>query len=188
MPRTSRLITITTASLTLGCSGLLADTPPPPARPRLFQQPDGSCATITPSACPPPEEGTCNPPPPTPIDCPPASITAISRQPDGTCIAQSTFDCPASLDCEPLRQPVDCPEALGDAPSIQRHHPYGCALVSADTYTVVPCPPSMEHPLEASYRIEASGDGCIAWFTGNSPCPEGASCNPPPPVEVPCPP
>jgi hypothetical protein len=36
----------------------------------VTRQPDGQCLYTPPVNCPPPDEATCNPPPPIPVECP----------------------------------------------------------------------------------------------------------------------
>ncbi len=193
---TSRVVTITTAAgLTLACGGLPdidPRPPPPPQLSSLTQEADGTCTLYVPANCPPPEEGTtCNPPPPLEQPCPQLeSVHRIERQPDGTCRSTGWFECPDGWSCSEGFTVDDCPPQLGEAESIERNYVYGCVIVSGSTRTqTADCPPQISTALSADYRIEENGDGtCTAWYTGSSGCPEGASCNPPPPADVPCPP
>ncbi|MFT5686961.1 MAG: hypothetical protein ACI8RZ_007918 [Myxococcota bacterium] len=192
----SRIIMITTAAgFTLACSGVpdIDPTPPPRELPTLYQNADGICELNVPYSCPPPEEGmTCNPPPIREEPCPPlASVRQISRQPDGTCQATGPLDCPEAWSCtSDGTVTLECPPQLGESERIETNTVYGCTLITGSQYTqTADCPEGMSHPMQPNYRIEVNEDGsCTAWFTGASHCPEGASCNPPPPRDVACPP
>ena len=157
----------------------------------MFQDGDGTCQLHRSFDCPPPEEGmTCNPPPPEQIACPSLSRTdSITRLADSTCQASGAFECPDDWDCPDGLIPVDCPPQLTEG-TISVNHPYGCVITNGTEHTLTAdCPPSMQRPISPDYRIEANDNGiCTAWFTGDSHCPEGASCNPPPPADVPGPP
>ena len=198
MPR-SRIITITAATgLSIACGGLLgseSDFGNPPAIPltdTLLQKADGTCTLEPVIDCPPPEEGqTCNPPMPTPIDCPPlANPDGISRQDDGTCRLEGVFDCPDTWSCPSLAAlPTECPPQLGDADRIEAHYPYGCEVTRGEERSLTAdCPEDLVRPLDPDYEIFRQSDGrCFADQEAPD-CPKGDFCNPPPPIEVPCPP
>ncbi len=119
------------------------------------------------------------------------SVRQISRLPDGTCQTVGAFDCPEAWSCSGEATITgECPPQLGEADRIEGSYIYGCTLVTGDDRVLTNnCPESMTRPMPANYRIDDNGDGtCTAWFTGDTHCPEGASCNPPPPQDVACPP
>ena len=200
--RRSQLVVIsTTLSVTLGCGGLLGGRGPEGGggqhsgpRTNLYFQADGSCEQYTDIDCPPPEVATCNPPMPEPVPCPPTQIREIARGEDGVCRQKaSVTSCPPDTSCgEPPEQITDCPPvlaALEGAGTLHKTHAYGCGLSAAERWKPVSCPPEMEAPPRDDYTFTVIGDGlCRAFAKDSGHCPPGASCNPPPPQEVVCPP
>ena len=95
-------------------------TPPPgmgggPQTWSIVTMGDGSCAAEANIQCPPPDVGTCNPPPPITITCPAGAKQGgfrIEEQADHTCIVLAPMaDCPAGMSCNPPppRQ-IECPK------------------------------------------------------------------------------
>lgn len=198
MPR-SKIITITAAtSLSIACGGLLGSEPDlgnPPAiqlTDTLHQDLDGTC-TLTPEVeCSPSADAPdCPPPEPAVVDCPPlADAKKITRLDDGTCQLEGSFDCPITWRCpSQAALPIDCPPQLGDADRIAAHYPYGCEVTRGEvTSLTADCPEDLARPLDPNYEIFRQSDGRCFADPGAPDCPEGAFCNPPAPIEVPCPP
>lgn len=219
--RRTRLVTITSATLTLGCAGLMG-----PAEPtaRITLDERGICTRHVSIDCPP--DALCNPPPPEEISCPSFTSQHLTPQQDGTCLQVAKLDCPADtscssepsiIDCPDTRMqsitraadgtctgqrvldcpdrascagvPVsatDCPPSLNKSGTISQSAIYGCYL-DGDP---IACPPMFEpRPLNPDYDVSRNSSGlCTAFYLGSSDCPPDASCNPPMPVNIICPP
>lgn len=218
----SRLVTITSASLALGCGGLGTLAPEPAAH--IALRSDGHCYRSVRVDCPP--DASCNPPPPEEVACPPLAtqryipasdgtcrrdaqldcpadtdcsstihdvacppslVRAITRGEDGQCTARRELECPQGAGCEPFPEaPIDCPEALVAPGTLSLSHVYGCLLDGSPA----DCPPEIPlRPLRDGYVVSVDSDGrCTAFDARPSPCPPDATCNPPPPQRISCPP
>lgn len=222
MRRGSRLVTVTSATLTLGCAGLMDAASGPSSH--ISYRADQTCYRSFPEDCPP--DASCNPPPPEEIECPPISSQRIVSRADGTCERVVVLECPEDTSCSSAAQPVDCPSAfvrsisrsddgtctayrelecpeghycdtpppastdcpatLTEPGTVSLSYVYGCLHNNQPAE----CPPELVlRPISADYTIEVNGDGsCTAYYNGPSDCPLEASCNPPPPENISCPP
>lgn len=220
--RGSRLVTVTSAALTLGCAGLVDTTSGPSSR--ITYRADQKCYREEPEDCPP--DASCNPPPPEEVDCPPIAyrriipridgiclhdvelecpedtscssvsreagcppsfVRAITRGDDGACTVQRELECPPDTACEsPPPVAADCPSALTEPGTLSLSYVYGCQL----NYEPVECPPEIAlRPFPDSHTATPNGDGtCDAWYNGPFDCPPDATCNPPAPQKITCPP
>jgi len=218
MSTRSRIVIVTTsASISLACSGLVpndnenwepeytnppepavhVNPPPPPqvfaAQIQISETSPGQCNYVAGYVCESGEE--CEAPVESIEPCPPTQMTAIGRTTSG-CEATQEFLCPVDTDCGPAATiPVPCPGNLSDCvdeadcPQVHQHEPYGCVLiVDGQVKGVVECPPGLENPLDEGWTIREQSDGHCLAFNNDAGCPQGATCNPPPPVEIVCPP
>ena len=118
--RTCVVYVVTTATFGLACGGFAAPGPavvvpaqttnPPPPQEKIlghiFQNADGTCMSESNFDCPP--QAKCNPPPPTPVACPPVEETGVLNR-AGTCVALTAFKCPPKMDCaSPNEKEVPC--------------------------------------------------------------------------------
>ena len=73
---------------------------------------------------------------------------------------------------------------------IRDSYPYGCVIMTGEERTLTAdCPEALQRPQDPNYTISRNDNGtCTAFFDGDISCPEDATCNPPPPLDVPCPP
>ena len=192
----SAIYIVTTATLGMACNGL-ADTisgggpdvrnpPPPPPKQevRIAQLPDGTCTRQEIEDCPPDKK--CNPPAPTPVDCPPLNETGVTNR-EGTCVAVQAFECPPEFICpKPNEKKVDCPNDLKPGETLAQKSLMGCYIVIDHDYRDTLCPPHLDRPLPSKADVFKRQDGtCYAAMPIN--CPPDATCNPPPPTRVTCP-
>lgn len=219
----SRLVTVTSATLTLGCAGLVDGATAGPSA-HITYRADQKCYRSVPEDCPP--DASCNPPPPEEVACPPLAwqriiptdtetcrrevelecpegvscssiaheiacpssfVRSITRSDDSTCTVSRELECPEKTGCEPVPPaPIDCPSALPEPGTISLSYVYGCQR----DYEPIECPPEIAlRPFPESYTADANGDGtCTAYYNGPFDCPPDATCNPPPPHRIICPP
>jgi len=199
----SKIVTIASAGLALGCAGLTSDPAPDIAMNAVIKgtDVDGVCAITPAYTCPPPEDGiTCEAPPTTEQDCPPTIKMAIQKQDAETCALELRFDCPLDTICYGVPSiETPCPEEMGAFTRLVKHTPYGCAQVDEgnpdtyqdDVYNVVACPPILERPPDEGWSISPTAEEnglCMAILDDmGCPPPDEGTCNPPPPSNVPCP-
>jgi hypothetical protein len=158
----------------------------------LHQDLDGTCTLAPEVECSPSADAPdCPPSEPAVVDCPPlADAKKITRQDDGTCQLEGSFDCPITWHCpSEAALPIECPPQLGDADRIAAHYPYGCEVTRGEERSLTAdCPEALAQPLNSHYQIWQSSDGACFADETSSGCDPGDSCNPPPPIKVPCPP
>ncbi|MEL6348211.1 MAG: hypothetical protein AAFV53_34195 [Myxococcota bacterium] len=169
----------------------MTPTPPKTVMRTIMVEGDGSCVELIDVECPPPEEATCNPPPPMPVACPKTTISQVRRDEAGVCTQSMYFDrCPEDARCQPIPdQTIDCPPQLTSEGAVYKRA-YGCYVESSGGESgPKECPPQMKAPADTDYIYTPLNDGlCQAVFSGDIHCPPDASCNPPPPQRVICPP
>ncbi len=196
-------------------------------KPKVVRNADGTCTEFIDVVC---EEGeTCNPPPPREVPCPPElaggeptdppkparAKGTISMSYDGECTLYHSVECDPGEKCNPPPpEKVKCPPEelakLPDAPSSGgrlRRNPTGVCTFFHDSPKCPPgatcnppppmavkCPPeekpdpkALPEAPSSGGKLERNEDGSCTFYFDDPPCPEGAMCNPPPPMQVQCP-
>ena len=140
----------------------------------------------TPASEPPIE--TTNPPP---ITAPAPEVTLYAK--GGRCYQEVEEHCPEGKKCNPpAPEQVDCPPVQAATLTVTEA---ACSLdvdwrCLPDTVCkplkeqATPCPEGL---WPASYRLHTTADGRCRAMVKTS-CPEGVTCNPPPPRSIDCPP
>ena len=145
------------------------------------------CIEMLPSSCPP--KTPSNPPPPNDVECPSFTITQIVHTKKG-CLATGKLACPPDKDCTPIsRTKIDCPEGLEEGEKMVVNSSFGCTITGKERWkSDTICPEEFKNKPnpKAHYFKDATGN-CFA-EAGDFDCPPDATCNPPPPERIPCPP
>jgi hypothetical protein len=178
--RRTRFAASFVAVVAAGCShdhpsgtgpGTASDIANPPAQPSetwSVHRENGTCWAMPEIHCPPPEVATCNPPAlmqmPCPAGAPPDGFQVVSFDQGKTCVlrdSKTAVPCP-SYDTPPPPPPASIDAGVPDAAQ---------AAVELRAWTIT------------------QGDHtCYAERAGGMTCPAGATCNPPAPTKVSCPP